>query len=69
MVIPSNTMIGIPIKKLPRSGEWDVEMAYEGDCMTITFVKSGCHTPILHGLAKTITTMCDHDIGVVVYGK
>lgn len=40
---------------------------YEGDSVGITFVKSGnVHTPVTHGLARTITTMCDHDIGVIV---
>lgn len=40
---------------------------YVGDSVGITFAKSGnVHTPVTHGISRTITTMCDHDIGVVV---
>lgn len=42
--------------------------AYEGDSVGITFAKKGnVHSPVTHQKARTITTMCDHDIGVVVY--
>ena len=41
--------------------------AYEGDSVGITFMLSGnVHTPVTHGLARALTTFCDHDIGVVV---
>ena len=41
--------------------------AYEGDSVGITFAKSGnVHTPVTHLISRTITAMCDHDIGVVV---
>lgn len=44
--------------------------AHHGDSVGITFMQSGnTHTPVTHGLARTITTMCDHDIGVVVERK
>lgn len=43
--------------------------AYDGDSVSLTFGmsrKSLPHSPIMHGVSETITTMCDHDIGVVV---
>lgn len=41
--------------------------AYKGDSVGITFMLSGnVHTPVTHNISRTITTMCDHDIGVVV---
>lgn len=41
--------------------------AYEGDSVGITFMLSGnVHTPVTHNLSRALTTMCDHDIGVVV---
>lgn len=41
--------------------------AFEGDSVGITFMISGhVHTPVTHQISRTITTMCDHDIGVVV---
>lgn len=41
--------------------------AYEGDSVGITFAKSGrVHNPVTHSVSRAITTMCDHDIGVVV---
>lgn len=46
-----------------------VVIAKEGDCVSLTFGMSKSslpHTPIMTDVAKTITTMCDHDIGVVV---
>ena len=40
---------------------------YAGDSVGITFAKSGnVHTPVTYGISRTITTMCDHDIGVIV---
>ena len=42
---------------------------HEGDCVSLTFVMSLVaipHTPIMRGIMKTITTCCDHDIGVIV---
>lgn len=40
------------------------------DCVSITFGMSKehiPHTPIMEGgVCKSLTTMCDHDIGVVV---
>lgn len=46
---------------------------YEGECVSITFgmSKNGInglpHTPTMKGgLLKSLTTMCDHDIGVIV---
>ena len=39
---------------------------YEGDSVGITFMKSGnVHNPVSHGISRTITTFCDHDIGVI----
>lgn len=41
--------------------------AYEGDSVGITWAKSGnARTPVTHQISRTITSMCDHDIGVVV---
>ena len=41
--------------------------AYSGDSVGITFAKSGSsHTPVTHQISRTITTFCDHDIGIVV---
>ena len=45
--------------------------AVGGDCVSITFgmsLKSPPHTPVMRGILKSVTTMCDHDIGVVVDG-
>lgn len=42
---------------------------HEGDCVQLTFGLSRVwvpYAPISEGIAKTITTMCDHDIGVIV---
>ena len=39
------------------------------DCVSLTFGMSKTtlpHTPVMERISKTITTMCDHDIGVVV---
>ena len=39
------------------------------DCVSLTFVMSKAvppHTPVMPNVAKTVTTMCDHDIGVVI---
>lgn len=44
--------------------------ARDGDSIGITFMLSGnVHTPVTHGLSRTITTMCDHDIGVCISMK
>lgn len=44
--------------------------AHEFDCVSLTFgmsKKTIPHTPVMmNGICKAITTMCDHDIGVVV---
>lgn len=41
--------------------------AYDGDSVSITFMLSrNVHSPVTHQLAHALTTMCDHDIGVVV---
>lgn len=43
--------------------------AKEFDCVSLTFGMSARtlpHTPIMVAICKTITTMCDHDIGVVI---
>lgn len=41
--------------------------AYEFDSVGITFAKSGnVHSPVSHDVCRTITTFCDHDLGVVV---
>lgn len=41
------------------------------DCVSLTFglnKNTVPHTPISKGgILRTITTMCDHDIGVIVY--
>lgn len=48
---------------IPFGGSW----ADEGDCVALTFGKNGkCHTPVMKGNYKTITTMSDRDIGMVV---
>ena len=42
----------------------------EGDCVSLTFGIADNrlpHTPIKCGISNTITTLCDHDIGVIVY--
>lgn len=51
-----------------KTSAGDTVSATDGDCVSITFglSESGCHTPVMKDTAKTITTMCDHDIGVVV---
>lgn len=45
-----------------------IVLGYEGECCSLTFAKKdNVHTPVMRGgLSKTITTMCDHDIGVIV---
>ena len=47
-----------------------IVLAREFDSVSLTFgmsLKSPPHTPCMSGgVCKTITTMCDHDIGVVV---
>lgn len=44
--------------------------AHEFDSVSLTFgmsTKSKPHSPVMmNGICKTITTMCDHDIGVVI---
>ena len=44
--------------------------ARDGDCVSITFGMSRVnlpHTPVMFGgILKSLTTMCDHDIGVVL---
>ena len=44
-----------------------------GDCVSLTFgmnKNTMPHTPISKGgILRTITTMCDHDIGVIVYER
>lgn len=44
--------------------------AIEFDCVSLTFgmsKKNLPHTPVMSGgVCKTITSMCDHDIGVIV---
>lgn len=48
---------------IPFGGSW----AEEGDCVALTFGKNGkCHTPVMKGNCKTITTMSERDIGMVV---
>lgn len=38
----------------------------DGDSVGITFMKSGnAHTPVTKQISRTITTFCDHDIGVI----
>lgn len=44
--------------------------AHLGDCVSLTFgmsKKNVPHTPVKRSVCKSLTTMCDHDIGVVVY--
>lgn len=60
-------MTGMMVKYLPRSGVWGGMLLEEGDSISLTFIQSGCHTPILKGISKTVTTLCDYDIGVAVY--
>lgn len=37
-----------------------------GDSVALTFAKSkDVHTPVMRGMCKTLTTMCDHDVGVI----
>ncbi len=44
--------------------------AREFDCVGITFARSGkAHNVVSRGVLRTITTMCDHDIGVVVHDE
>ena len=41
--------------------------AYVGDCVGITFAVGGhAHNVVTHEVSRALTTMCDHDIGVVV---
>lgn len=57
--------IGV-VLAIPCSRDEPME-AREGDSVGITFMKSGnTHTPVTEGVSRTITTMSDHDIGVVV---
>ena len=40
-----------------------------GDCVSLTFgtsEKAIPHTPVMPRICKTITTLCGHDIGVIV---
>lgn len=42
-----------------------------GDCVSLTFGMCRTnlpHTPVKKSVCKSLTTMCDHDIGVIVYG-
>lgn len=53
--------------KIKCNRESGYQKAYVGDSIGITFMKSGnVHSPVTHGVSRTITTFCDHDIGVVV---
>ena len=39
------------------------------DCVSLTFGMSKVvlpHTPVMRKICKSLTTMCDHDIGVVI---
>lgn len=50
----------------PTSTEKGFVDGYEGDSVGITFMKGGhVHNPVSHGISRTITTFCDHDIGVI----
>lgn len=47
-----------------------IVLAHEHDCVSLTFGMSKTtlpHAPVMSGgVCRTITTMCGHDIGVVV---
>lgn len=58
-----------PGKFLKFLSSHGVVLAHENDCVSLTFgfCKTNLpHTPVMIGICKTITTMCDHDIGVIV---
>lgn len=41
----------------------------DGDCVSLTFGMSLVtppHTPVKKAMCKSLTTFCDHDIGVIV---
>lgn len=60
----------IGVVKIKCSRDKGYMEAKEGDSIGITFAQSGnTHTPVKEGISRTITTMCDHDIGVVVKKK
>lgn len=43
--------------------------AKENDCVSLTYgmsLISPQHSPVMKNYAKSITTLCDHDIGIVV---
>lgn len=43
------------------------ERGYAGDSVGITFATNGkAHSVVSRGISRTITTMCDHDIGVIL---
>lgn len=55
---------------LPFLSSHGIVYAHEGECVSLTYGKprkKPCHTPVMFGgWSMTITTLCDHDIGVVV---
>lgn len=59
-----------PKKSIKFMSSHGVVEGHEFDCVSLTFGMSmQClpHTPVkTGGVCKTITTMCDHDIGVIV---
>lgn len=45
------------------------ERGYDGDSVGITFAENGkAHSVVSHGVARALTTFCDHDVGVVTLG-
>jgi len=43
------------------------EWGYDGDSIGITFATNGkAHSVVTKGIVRTITTMCDHDIGIIL---
>lgn len=58
----------VPRLAIPCDRQSGVVYAYDGDCVGITFMAGGkAHNVVSHGVSRALTTMCDHDIGVVTY--